>query len=121
MSNGWNTVLYADYCKPRLHITFLDSVGRRLRKNYCWIFVIQATAYLGKIMIHPTAIASLDELWSRAAVGPVPGQIILLAGAAFHGGWVALAVATRQSSRGRGQWRTRPTEDKILELARMTA
>src|SRR5882762_9353160 len=41
--NGWNEILYQDYRMPRLHITFLDALGRRLRKNYAWIFAIQAT------------------------------------------------------------------------------
>lgn len=121
VSNGWNAVLYHDYRKPRLHITFWDAVGRRLRKNYAWIFAIQASAYFGKLVIHPTQIASLADLFARAAIGPLPGQLVLLSGLAFHGGWVALALLTLTSGRGRGQWRTRPTKDAVLELARQAA
>ncbi len=120
-SNGWNQTLYQDYLRPRLHITFLDALGRRLRKNYAWIFVIQASAYLGKLIIHPTPITSLAQLADRATVGPLAGEVILLLGVLFHGGWAALAVWTRKSSRGSGQWRTLPTEDKVLELARKAA
>lgn len=122
LSNGWNETLYEEgYCKPRLHISRLDALGRRLRKNYAWIFLIQALAYLGKLLIHPSPIATPDELWVRAAVGPIPGEAVLLAFLAFHLAWALLAVLTRKSSRGRGQWRTRPTEGKVLELARRTA
>ena len=88
--------------RPRLHITYADALGRRLRRNYLWIFAIQAVSYAGKLLIHPEPIASLAELWTRAAIGPVPGQLVLLAGLAFHGGWVAIAVLTMQSSRGKG-------------------
>ena len=79
-----------------------DALGRRLRRNYLWIFAIQAVSYAGKLLIHPEPIASLAELWTRAAIGPVPGQLVLLAGLAFHGGWVAVAVLTVQSRRGKG-------------------
>ncbi len=120
-SNGWNETLYADYRRPRLHITFFDALGRRLRKNYSWIFLIQVSAYLGKLVIHPIPLTTLGELWTRAAVGPISGQAVMLAGLAFHGGWAILAIVTRKSSRGHGQWRTRPTEDKVLELARKAA
>lgn len=119
--NGWNEVLYQDYRRPRLHITYLDALGRRLRKNYSWIFIIQVSAYVGKLLIHPTPIGSLDELWARATIGPVPGQLVLLAGLAFHGGWMALAVLTLRGGRGRGRVRELPTKDRVLELARTTA
>jgi uncharacterized membrane protein len=119
--NGWNEVLYQDYRRPRLHITYLDALGRRLRKNYSWIFIIQVSAYVGKLLIHPTPIGSLHELWAQATIGPVPGQLVLLAGLAFHGGWMALAVLTLRGGRGRGRVRELPTKDRVLELARTTA
>ena len=121
VGNGWNEVLYEDYQRPRLHITYPDALGRRLRRNYGWIFAIQAASYLGKLLIHPEPIGSLDGLWARAMVGPVPGEVVLLAGVAFHAGWMAIAVATLKSGRGRGQSRTPPEKDRVLELARKAA
>ena len=121
VDNGWNETLYQDYRRPRLHITYLDALGRRLRKNYGWIFLIQVTSYVGKLAIHPEPLVSFEELWARATIGPVPGQLVLLAGLIFHGGWMAIAFFTLKSGRGRGLPRTRPTEDRVLELARRTA
>lgn len=121
IGNGWNEVLYQDYRMPRLHITYFDAVGRRLRKNYDWIFTIQVAAYLGKLAIHPEPLTSLDELWVRATIGPIPGQLVLLAGLVFHASWVVVAIATLRSGRGRGQSRTLPEKDRVLELARENA
>ena len=121
VGNGWNEVLYEDYQRPRLHITYWDALGRRLRRNYGWIFAIQAVSYLGKLLIHPVPIASIDQLWARATIGPVPGQIVLLAGVAFHASWMAIAVLTLKSGRGRGQSRALPERDRVLELARKAA
>lgn len=119
--NGWNEILHQDYLRPRLHITYWDALGRRLRRNYGWIFAIQAVSYLGKLIIHPEPIASLGEFWERAVIGPIPGQLVLLAGLAFHGGWIAVAILTLKARRGRGQRRVLPKEDRVLDLARRAA
>ncbi|HJS85377.1 MAG TPA: DUF2270 domain-containing protein [Acetobacteraceae bacterium] len=121
VGNGWNEILYQDYRRPRLHITLLDALGRRLRKNYCWIFGIQLAAYIGKLTIHPLPIDSFADFVGRAAIGPVPGELVLLAGLAFHGGWMAVAFLTMRSGRGKGLPRSAPTKDTVLELARKTA
>lgn len=102
----WNTLLSEDYLRPRFHISFIRAVGRRLRKNYGYILLVQAVAYYGKLAIHPVPIENLDQLIARAAIGPIPGLIVVLAGVAFHGGWIALALATlrieRRDRRRRG-------------------
>jgi uncharacterized membrane protein len=117
--NGWNQTLYEDYRSPQLHITLFEAIGRRLRHNFCWIFLIQAASYLGKLLIHPAPVESLHELWMRAAIGPIPGQIVLLMGVIFHGTWIAIAFATYRSRRGADRARpSRPSLDTVLDLAR---
>ena len=119
VDNGWNATLYQDYIAPALHITFFEAVGRRLRHNYGWIFAIQVTSYIGKLLIHPTPIDSFDELFARATIGPVPGQLVLLAGLIFHATWVTVAVMTYRSRRGADRARApRSAKDAVLELAR---
>ncbi len=119
VDNGWNKILYNDYRQPNLHITMLEAVGRRLRRNYGWIFAIQVTSYLGKLLIHPVPIESLQELWVRATIGPVPGQLVLLGGLIFHGTWIAVAIITYRSRRGADRVRPpTPQSDRMLELAR---
>jgi uncharacterized membrane protein len=121
VDNGWNKVLHEDYRRPRLHITYLDALGRRLRKNYSWIFGIQLVAYAGKLIIHPFPLPSVQDLWLRAAIGPVHGGVVLFAGLLFHGAWITVAFLTLRARRGRGQARTLPKEDAVLELARQAA
>jgi uncharacterized membrane protein len=119
--NGWNEILYQDYQRPNLHITYAEAVGRRLRNNYCWIFAIQVTAYIGKLLIHPVPVTSLEEFWMRAAIGPIPGQLVLLAGLLFHATWMTVAIVTYRSRRGAGRPRPKdPAKDRLLELARGT-
>jgi uncharacterized membrane protein len=119
LENGWNKILYQDYRIPNLHVTYAEAVGRRLRNNYCWIFAIQVTAYVGKLLIHPVPVASLGEFWVRAAIGPISGQLVILAGIAFHATWITVAIVTYRSRRGAGRAHPQsPTIDRLLELAR---
>lgn len=93
---GWQDTLAEDYMRPRYHISFLRAIGRRLRRNYVWILLIQTVAYCGKIIIHPTPVASLGELVERAAIGPVPGEFMLLCGLLYNAAWIGVALVTLQ-------------------------
>ena len=72
VENGWNEILYQDYRTPNLHITYAEAIGRRLRNNYCWIFTIQVTAYIGKLLIHPVPVASLADFELQIHSPPDP-------------------------------------------------
>src|SRR5262245_7110583 len=94
LDSSWTDLLAKDYVEPRYHISFARAIGRRLRRTYAWIFVIQAAAYYGKLAIHPAPLGTLAELWERAAIGPIPGGVVVIAGLLFHGGWVVFALIT---------------------------
>jgi len=94
LDSGWTDLLAQDYVVPRYHISFARAIGRRLRRTYAWIFVIQAIAYYGKLAIHPEPLTTLAELWERAAIGPIPGGLVIAAGVLFHGGWAVFALIT---------------------------
>ena len=94
LDSGWTDLLAQDYVHPRYHISFARAIGRRLRRTYAWIFVIQAIAYYGKLAIHPEPLTTLAELWERAAIGPIPGGLVIAAGVLFHGGWAVFALIT---------------------------
>jgi uncharacterized membrane protein len=89
---GWSKILAQDYRKPRHHITLARAIGRRLRRNYIWILGIQTLAYYGKIAIDPVPISNLSELVKRARIGPLPGELMLIAGVIFIGGWISFAL-----------------------------
>src|SRR5262245_46842542 len=96
---NWQEVLAADYCAPRYHISYMRALGRRLRRNYAWIFAIQAIAYYGKIAIHPTPIGTWEHLWERATVGPIPGKWMVFCGLLFYGALIVVTLTTLRLDR----------------------
>ncbi len=88
----WQETLAKDYITPEHHISLFRAFGRRLNRNYIWIFAVEALAYVGKVIIHPTPAGSLDELFARMAVGVVPGEVMLAAGVLFHGALLAITL-----------------------------
>jgi uncharacterized membrane protein len=94
VDENWQDTLAKDYLEPHYHISFVRAVGRRLRRNYVWILLIQTIAYAGKIIIHPTPVASFAEFLDRATIGPFPGAVVLICGILYNVVWIATALWT---------------------------
>lgn len=105
LDGKWNTILADNYEHPVFHISYWRAIGRRLRSNYAYILGIQALAYYGKLAIHPTPVGTWVTFFSRAAVGPLPGWVVVAAGVLFHGTWVAVALFTLRLDRRQRQGR----------------
>ena len=101
--SGWNQELARDYENLRFHISFWEAMGRRLRRNYSFMFGVQAISYIMKICVHPVPVRSLDDLWSRAAIGPISGQAVLMLGFLFHASLIAFAIFTLKGQRAAGR------------------
>lgn len=91
---SWSALLADDYDHPKFHISYTRAIGRRLRKNYIWIFGIQALAYFGKLTVHPSPMNGFEDIIARATIGLVPGYVVLTLGVAFYSFWVIFAVTT---------------------------
>lgn len=90
----WAELLAGDYCKPQYHISFIRAIGRRLRQNYIWVISVQAIAYYGKLLIHPTPLEHFQQLFQRADIGPIAGEWVILCGVVFHSLWILVAYIT---------------------------
>lgn len=91
----WSQKLGQDLQHSRFKITFGEAFGRRLRRNYSWIFVVLAGCWLTKISIHPELISNFWEIVDRAAVyDKVPGWVVIGVGILFNLGLIAVALIT---------------------------
>ncbi|KMO41683.1 membrane protein [Methylobacterium variabile] len=111
---GWARMLAEDLRHPMFHIGLREAFGRRLRRNYGWMFGILLLAWVLKITSArlqdagprlPEAGAAetvhgLPEILAGAGLGPLPGWLVLAAVACFYA-WL-LAAALRAGRRDEG-------------------
>jgi uncharacterized membrane protein len=62
---------------------------------------IQAIAYYGKITVHPAPIQGVTDLLDRAAVGPIPGEIMIPLGLLYYAALIAIALVTWRQDHAR--------------------
>ena len=88
----WADVLSHDMEWPHFHMPWWEAVGRRLRRNYQWIYVVQFNSWILALMSHPTPSTTFREVVDRASVGPLSGQIVFTAMLIFYGLLLVLAI-----------------------------
>ncbi|MFD1795336.1 DUF2270 domain-containing protein [Paracoccus aurantiacus] len=108
LEDHWQDRLADDYLHPRYHVSMWTAIGRRIRRNYFWILLIQTAAYLGKLIVHPTPLESRAQLLERAAIGPVPGWIVLALGGLYCLSWGVIAIISERENKRRAQRRRDP-------------
>ncbi len=108
LEDHWQDRLANDYLHPRYHVSMWTAIGRRIRRNYFWILLIQSAAYIGKLIVHPTALGSTSELLERAAIGPLPGWLILAIGSFYCISWGIIAAISERNDMMRAKKRRDP-------------
>lgn len=95
LHENWRELLSGDLQHPRFKIGFAEAFGRRLRRNYGWIFLVLAICWLAKVSIHPTPIEHFSEILQRADIFHlIPGWIVFTCGVIFNGSLLVIAIAT---------------------------
>lgn len=99
----WLAMLAQDLRHPRFRIGFWRAAGRRLRRNYIWMFLILLTAWLLKIASPDLQQgAALDPerpielMVQHAATGSLPGWLVIAVVAVFYCGLGYAALSTRE-------------------------
>ncbi len=80
----WAEHIAADLLSPHFTISEWEAVGRRLRSNYLWIFVLLALSWTLKVYIHPVPAPDFETFVTRAQVGLAPGWLVILVGLIFN-------------------------------------
>ncbi|MFL6210035.1 MAG: DUF2270 domain-containing protein [Pyrinomonadaceae bacterium] len=80
----WAQHMAEELRTPHFTISEWEAVGRRLRRNYLWIFALLAASWNLKVYLHPTPAHDFDEFLHRAAIGFIPGEIMVALGIVFN-------------------------------------
>lgn len=89
------------------HLSFLDALGYRIRRNYGFVFLFTVGAWVMKILLHPSEAANAAEAIERAAISGISGaSVVALVGAISL---VILFLALRAPSEQMVSWRRLPS------------
>lgn len=99
----WLKELGENIRAPNVSLTMMQAMAHRLRRNYCWIFLILLAAWLLKV----EGSLAFTEIWAKPAglhlqaeVGWTPGWAVLSSVLGFHAWLVYIMIrhggATRE-------------------------
>ena len=91
---GWAEHLAADLITPHFTISEWEAIGRRLRRNYLWIFALLALSWNLKVYLHPLPARDFNAFIERATVGVVPGWLVFVVGVCFNAAIAIFAIGT---------------------------
>jgi len=102
----WMNQLSDDLRLPRFSMSHNEAMARRLRRNYIWLYLILLLAWVLKTttgVLQPAAgtgqlIRSTSELLSNAAIGYMPGWMVVLGILCFYGWLVYLVLRHRDTT-----------------------
>jgi uncharacterized membrane protein len=83
--DGWEARLHESLHAPTPAVGFLAALGTRTRRNYIWLFVTLYASWWFKLA--QTGVPFTEE----AAVGSVPGGVVIGVATALLAPWLALA------------------------------
>lgn len=117
---SWAEHLAADLTTPHFTITEWEAVGRRLRRNYLWIFALLALSWNLKVYLTPLPARDFDAFIERATVGIVPGWVVFTVGIVFNAAVFFFAIGTVRLREATGE--VLPKHEFSLQpLKRMTS
>ena len=90
----WASHLASDLLTPHFTISVWEAIGRRLRRNYIWLFALLALSWNLKVYLHPGPAVNFDEFVTRATVCLVPGSIVIIVGVVFNFTLLIFALST---------------------------
>jgi uncharacterized membrane protein len=77
LQGEWKKLVCEDLILPCFKISKLEAIGRRLKRNYVFIFILILVAWITKIFLHaPTAMDSLSSFYKALRVGHIPSWLV---------------------------------------------
>jgi uncharacterized membrane protein len=102
LQGDWEKILSEDLLMPSFKISKFEAVGRRLKRNYVYLFILILGAWLTKIFLHaPVEINSWETFYNAVAAGHgmAPWLVVGVFGITFVG-VISMAVYISRVSPG---------------------
>lgn len=99
----WAKSLATTLLNPEFPISYLEALGRRLRRNYMWLFLILGVAWFTKLLLHPIPAHSIDAFIRHAGIGFISGYVVFSIVTLFFGQLLLIAVLTTGLQQSAGE------------------
>ncbi len=93
-SPDWAETLAENLLMPHFPISAWEAAGRRLRRNYLWIYGVIGIAWMAHLWLFPAPSSNWEEVIARAGIGLFAGEWVVFGGGLFFLGILFLALAT---------------------------
>ena len=97
LAGEWQKLVAEDLILPRFKISRFEAIGRRLKRNYIFIFLLILTAWLTKIWIHAKIpITSFATFYENLHVGGIPSWLVASVFGLAYASMIAVTVYISQ-------------------------
>ena len=77
LQGEWKKLVCEDLILPSFKISKLEAVGRRLKRNYVFIFILILIAWITKIFLHgPATMNGVSDFYHALRVGHIPSWLV---------------------------------------------
>jgi uncharacterized membrane protein len=106
LEGDWRRTLSEDLLLPSFKINRREAIGRRLTRNYIWIFLIILVGWIMKIHLQHRPSPSLHDFFLVAGQGqPLPPVLFWGLGGAFYAFLAYLMIYAKLSRRAAGEFK----------------
>jgi uncharacterized membrane protein len=92
LQGEWKKLVCEDLILPSFKISRLEAVGRRLKRNYIFIFILIMLAWVTKIFLHASmTLDGIPAFYRALRVGHIPSWLIAFV---FGGTFISVVAIT---------------------------
>jgi uncharacterized membrane protein len=102
LQGEWKKLVCEDLILPSFKISKLEAIGRRMKRNYMFIFILILVAWLTKIFLHATApITDVVSFYRALRIGHIPSWFVAMV---FVGTFISvISITIYVSKRSSGE------------------
>lgn len=101
LQGEWKKLVCEDLILPRFKISKLEAVGRRLKRNYVFIFVLIMVAWITKIFLHAEVpIAGVGSFYRALHIGQIPSWLVAFVFAGTYAVVIGLTLWVSKKTTG---------------------
>src|SRR5919197_4398387 len=101
LQGEWKKLVCEDLILPCFKISKLEAIGRRLKRNYVFIFIMVLVAWVTKIYLHASApINDVVSFYHAMRIGHIPSWLVALIFAGTFVTVISITIYVSQKSSG---------------------